>query len=84
VQWFASRSPVPASFDVQEDNFIQAGLIDSLSVIDLIEDIESTFGMSFDEAAFQDRRFVSMGGLADILAERSAMSGVHRQLRGEG
>lgn len=70
--WFARRGPIPQSFDVQSGNYVEAGLIDSLTVIDLVEELEDAFKISFDEIAFQDRRFVSMAGLAAIVAERRA------------
>jgi hypothetical protein len=36
VDWFSQRGPIPAAFDVEAANFIEAGLIDSLTVIDLV------------------------------------------------
>lgn len=71
VDWFSQRGPIPATFDMQSGNYVEAGLIDSLTVIDLVEELEAAFDVSFDEVAFQDRRFVSMAGLAEIVGERA-------------
>ena len=60
--------------DVPEDcgdkNIFEIGLIDSLGVILLIEDIETHFEIRFDEIDFQDRRFPTINGLSEIIKER--------------
>ena len=68
--WFAHNAP-----QVQlsaEDNYFEAGAIDSFGVIELIEDMEKAFEVRFSEYDFQDRRFSSISGLGAILAGKKA------------
>lgn len=68
LDWFSKRSP-----EVQlkvDDNYFNAGAIDSLGVIELIEDVEQQFQIRFSQHDFQDRRFPSVSGLSEILAEK--------------
>lgn len=65
VDWFAQR--VPNSNLAPEQNYFAAGAIDSLGIIELIEDMEQTFSVHFSQNDFQDERFVSIRGLSEIL-----------------
>jgi D-alanine--poly(phosphoribitol) ligase subunit 2 len=65
--WFAARAPIPPGFDLANGNYFEAGLIDSFAVIELIEAIETQFEIRFTEVHFQDRRFTTVGGLAEII-----------------
>ncbi|MDP2431768.1 MAG: acyl carrier protein [Pseudomonadota bacterium] len=53
-----------------DDNYFNAGAIDSFGVIELIEDMERAFSVRFSQDDFQDRRFSSVAGLAALLAEK--------------
>ena len=64
--WFAERG---FALD-REQNYYDAGAIDSLGVIELIEDIEMRLGVTWGERDFQDRRFSTIAGLAEIVDER--------------
>ena len=66
--WFAGRAPDVILAD--EENFFEAEAIDSFSVIELIEEAEQKFRIRFVELDFQDRRFASIRGLAEIIAEK--------------
>lgn len=70
INWFARHTPHIALSP--EDNFFSAGLIDSLGVIELIEDMEQAFSVRFSQDDFQDQRFVSIRGLAEMLKEKPA------------
>lgn len=66
--WFARRgSPAPG----RDRNSFADGVIDSFDVIELIENIETHFGIRFSETDFQDRRFVSIAGLSEIVGEKT-------------
>lgn len=67
--WFHQRAPHVVL--APEDNYFNAGAIDSFGVIELIEDIEQTYVVRFTQEDFQDRRFSSVAGLATLLAEKS-------------
>lgn len=69
--WFAERATLPEPATAAEANYFEAQWIDSLSVIELIEAVEANFGIKFGEMHFQDRRFQSIAGLAEIIEELS-------------
>jgi D-alanine--poly(phosphoribitol) ligase subunit 2 len=53
------------------DNYFDLGAIDSLGVIELIEDMEQTFQVRFTQEDFQDRRFLYISGLVEMLTEKN-------------
>ena len=57
----------------KEQNYFNAGWIDSMGVIELISEIEQYFNIAFSAGDFQDRRFSTIAGLAEIIQNR--MSG---------
>ncbi len=65
--YFAKSASLPAG--VEELNYFEIGLIDSLGVIELIENIESHFNIQFTEMNFQERRFSTIKGLAEIIKD---------------
>lgn len=65
TEWFHSREPHITL--TPETNFFVAGAIDSFGVIELIEEVEHTFSVKFTQEEFQDPRFVSIQGLAELL-----------------
>lgn len=71
VDWFEQRGDIPANSTEGklEVDYFEAGLIDSLDVVDLIAAIENRFNIEFDERNFQDRRFPQIGGLAEVIRE---------------
>lgn len=69
INWFARHAPhITLS---PKDNFFSAGTIDSLGVIELIEEMEQTFSVRFSQDDFQDQRFSSVDGLVEMLKEKS-------------
>ena len=73
LDWFEQRGSVPGGTleDQLQVNYFEAGLVDSLGVIELITEVEDHFGIHFNERHFQDRRFSTIGGLSDVIAELS-------------
>ena len=68
LTWFSKRAP---QLELKaDDNYFEKGAIDSLGVIELIEDIEQHFSFRFSQDDFQDRRFPSITGLSEILKEK--------------
>lgn len=66
--WFAERVP-----DVRlaaEDNYFEKEAIDSFGIIELIEAIEDQFAVRFAEQDYQDRRFPTLCGLAEIIDDK--------------
>ena len=69
-QWFINQGNLSDFPDNSENrNYFEMGLIDSFSVIELIESIETEFQIKFDQNHFQDRRFSTIKGLAEIINE---------------
>ncbi|HLX85010.1 MAG TPA: acyl carrier protein [Terriglobales bacterium] len=70
--WFASRGKIKGDTAGQiHVDYFEAGLLTSLEVIEFVSEIEERFGVSFSEQDFQDPRFVTIAGLAELVAERS-------------
>jgi acyl carrier protein len=65
--WFSQKSDLPEN--IEEKNYFESGLIDSFTVIELIESLENEFDIRFQESNFQDRRFATIKGLAQIIEE---------------
>lgn len=66
--WFAHRTPQITL--APTDNYFESGAIDSLGVIELIEEMELTFSVQFSQDDFQDQRFLSVGGLVEMITEK--------------
>lgn len=71
IEWlkdyFSKDSELPE--DAGSINYFEAGLIDSFGIILLVEAIEQEFGIQFTDTHFQDRRFSTINGLAEIINE---------------
>ena len=69
IAWFeenssVSREVLEANLD---ENYFNAGYIDSFVFISLIGDIEEEFEVEFDNDQFTDRSFATINGLVGIL-----------------
>jgi len=49
-------------------NYIEAGLIDSLGIIELVEEIEMHFSIAFTPEDFHNREFQTIIGLVNIVS----------------
>jgi acyl carrier protein len=71
--WFVSRRKFRGdTARLLDINYFDAGLLTSLEVIEFVSEIEGRFGMEFSEQDFQDLRFVTVAGLAELIVDRSA------------
>ncbi len=67
-QWLGTRAAgLVLSSD---DNFFEKAAIDSFDAITLIEEAEQAFAIRFRQTDFQERRFATIRGFAQIVAER--------------
>ena len=73
LDWFAARGE--ASALKAEDNYYDKGAIDSFSIIELIEEVESRFGIRFGDTDFRDKRFPTVAGLAELITEKQRADG---------
>tara|TARA_X000001036_G_C20658984_1_gene798147 strand:+ start:1454 stop:1702 length:249 start_codon:yes stop_codon:yes gene_type:complete len=72
VEWFQSKTK---SNDLDcYDNYMNLGYIDSLEIILLIEEIETKFKISFDQNDFQNRKFSTINGLAELISSKALMN----------
>ncbi len=67
-EWFLKR--IPKTKLRASDNLFEIGAIDSLGIIELIEDMEKSFSVRFSEDDFQDDRLLTISGLVQILVEK--------------
>ena len=82
VSWLADWFRTHSGLDVLDpialrgESYFDAGLIDSFGVIELIGDVEAHFGVEFSDRDFQDRRFATIDGLAEMI--EGLQEGGHR------
>lgn len=75
IEWFRDQSPEAGSTpdaDLAVADYFAMKLVDSFGVISLISDAEAAFNVYFTDEDFQDRRFSTIHGLADIIRGRRA------------
>ena len=73
IDWFRKQNlPVDGLSDAEiiAADYFQQGFIDSFGIVNLIADAEDAFQVRFDERDFQDRRFSTVSGLAEIVRSR--------------
>jgi D-alanine--poly(phosphoribitol) ligase subunit 2 len=66
--WLAKRAPGLSL--AADQNYFDAGAVDSFDAIALIEEAEAEFGIRFRQSDFQDRRFGTIRGFGAIVSER--------------
>ncbi len=71
--WFASRGKVgtTAQEKLIEIDYFAAGWLTSMEIVEFVMEIERQFEMQFSEADLQDRRFVTIAGLSELILERT-------------
>ena len=75
VAWFRANNEKLASIsdgEIAAADYFAKEYIDSFGVITLIAEIEERFNIRFDDLDFQDRRFSTIAGLAEILRAKAA------------
>ena len=72
IDWFAKKSTMSReelinNFDIA---YLENGLIDSLSFLELTTDCEEEFNIVFDDDDFADDGFFRISGLVDIIESK--------------
>ena len=68
MQWFEKRVP---SLDLApNENYIDKGVIDSFGIIELIEAVETKYGITLDQDDMQSLELFSVDGLASIVSRK--------------
>lgn len=71
--WFIRRRKFKGDpANLPQTNYFEAGLLTSLEVIEFVCEIENEFGVQFSEQDFQDSRFGTIVGLAELVAGQSS------------
>jgi acyl carrier protein len=71
--WLGQRSP--GLVIGPDDNYFDKAGIDSFEAIVLIEEAEQAFSIRFRQTDFQERRFATIAGFGQIVAERQHSPG---------
>lgn len=66
--WFMRKGSVPEG----RTNYFEAGLLDSLAVVQLVADIEKAFSVRFEDQHYRQARFSTLEGLGELIGELSA------------
>lgn len=77
-QWFLEQNDgsLPTTSEpIEELNYFELGLIDSLGIITLIDAIEHEFDIALSHNHFEQRRFSTMKGLSEIISEERKHNG---------
>lgn len=61
--------------NLKHENYFEIGLIDSLGILTLIDQIESEFEIQLSHEHFEQRRFSTIAGLAEIIEEEKMKHG---------
>lgn len=61
-------------FDFNEDgvNFIEEGMLDSFDVVNLVDELDSTYGISIDGVDIIPENFVSVEAIENLLIKNGA------------
>ena len=66
-------SNIRPEFDFTEDvNFIEEGMLDSLDVVTLVSDLDTTFGISIDGVDIVPENFSSVDSIINLLKKNGA------------
>lgn len=61
-------SSLRPEFDfTRDDNFIEQGMLDSFDVVNLVSDLDSTFGISIDGIDILPENFASLEAIINLL-----------------
>ena len=73
VDWFRRRNTNigdTPDLEMVDADYFDKNFIDSFGVIELVAEAEEHFGVRFTELDFQDRRFSTVWGLAQIIRSK--------------
>ena len=72
-EWFASREKISKTSreNPLDIDYFAAGWLSSMEVVEFVMEIEGQFGIQFSESDLQDRRFVTISGLTDLILKHS-------------
>ena len=73
LEFVSKLSTAPAAASVARDaDLFEEGILDSFGLVDLVTYLEQETGLSITDDDMNDPRFVSVSGMAAVLAGRGA------------
>lgn len=70
-EFIASRFPLARPFELGDDvSLLDAGVIDSLGVLDILAFLERTFGLRITDDDLKPDNFVSVGAMARFVERK--------------
>jgi acyl carrier protein len=78
INWFIEQNDgtLPLKIEnIEDQNFFELQLIDSLGIIMLVEEIETKYSISLNQDHFEQRRFSTIKGLSEIITEEMSNNG---------
>jgi acyl carrier protein len=70
--FFAAKFPYGGEQPAADASLIDSGYIDSMWVLELLEFVEGTYGLSVPEADIRPENFDSIAGIAQYVSQRLA------------
>lgn len=70
IELLTRKAPLPPGVNLDTFLYLDAGQIDSLSLIKFIVEIEERFGIEFTPEDTQSTRFRTVGGLEGLIVEK--------------
>ena len=67
----ARKSPLPSDF-TDDDDFLAAGIIDSMAIIKFILELEARFDITLDDDDIESQQFRSVRGLLALIDNKTA------------
>ncbi len=76
LQYFEERGGLPGA--TREEKlacaYLEAKVVDSMGIIDMVSSFEETFGIAFDADHLQSPEFQTVGGIVTIIEELRAQA----------
>ncbi len=66
--WIREKSRTAEARIAPDIDFIEAGMLDSITLVQLVCSAEERFGIRFNEGHFAERDFQTVGGFSRIVA----------------
>ena len=72
IHWFSENTEIDAQEIARhkDANYFEMSWIDSFKFINLVMEIESFYNISFANNEFQNREFVTISGLGEIIKQK--------------
>lgn len=80
INWFVARAKLKGNASenqpetLRQIDYFEAGWLTSMEVVEFVMEIEQKFAMQFSDRDLRDPNFVTIGGLAALILERSTQA----------